>query len=318
MVRVEIDDETKRFYILALLGTQVGQQLLRKDKSGSVIDHITVEHVAALDLPILRDDILGYAAEKMRRATKLCEEARLALTDARSKYEKTLPAISGLRSKALGWSIWSRQLADRLDAAPYEPDIRQIRKLLLKCGGKPLRETATPAKPAGRYKTIYVGSAHGVPILSGAQLLQMKPLNLKYIAKRALHGSERYRVKSGWVIYQADGRSEEALGEPVMVTPDRDNWLASGHVGRLIPKEGISSGGLYLAFESEHAQRQLKALASGSVVDATFPADAEAIVLPPLSDTLGKLVEDAWSKFSEVQRIEHEAFQLIETHLPLA
>src|SRR2546422_6560736 len=35
------------------------------------------------------------------------------------------------------------------------------------------------------------------------------------------------------IAFQADGRFEEALGFPVMVTSDRDGWLASGHVGRL-------------------------------------------------------------------------------------
>jgi hypothetical protein len=55
-----------------------------------------------------------------------------------------------------------------------------------------------------------------------------------------------------------------------------------GHVGRLVAKNVADVGRLYLAFQTPHSQLQLKALASGSVVDATFPADAEAVILPPL------------------------------------
>ena len=170
-------------------------------------------------------------------------------------------------------------------------------------------------KPPGRYKTIYVDRANGVPILSGGQLLQIRPLNPRYMAAHALSDVDRYRLKPGWIAYQADGRSEEALGEPVMITSSRKNWLASGHVGRLVAKDAADAGRLYLAFQTPHAQMQLKALASGSVVDATFPADAEAIVLPPLPAGRGSKVECCWKKFSEAEIIENNVFATIEAAL---
>ena len=76
MIRVEIEEETLRFYVLGLLGTQPGQQLLRKDKSGSVIDHITVDHVASLDVPMLPDSMVTDVAHRMREAVQLRETAR--------------------------------------------------------------------------------------------------------------------------------------------------------------------------------------------------------------------------------------------------
>lgn len=314
MIRVEIEDETLRFYLLGLLGTQPGQQLLRKDKSGSVIDHITVEHVASLDVPMLPDSVVGDIATRMRQAVQLREKARVGLADQQSAYEATLPPLPPSRV-SLGWGIAARELTGRLDAAPYEPAIRAVRKALKAKGGEPLKEVADALKPPGRYKTVYVDRANGVPILSGGQLLQIRPLNPRYMAAHALNGIDRYRLKPGWIAYQADGRSEEALGEPVMIAGSRDNWLASGHVGRLVAKDATDAGRLYLAFQTPHAQMQLKALASGSVVDATFPADAEAIILPPLPSKGGPEVERCWERFSEAERIEDEVFAKIEEEL---
>jgi type I restriction enzyme S subunit len=315
MIRVEIEDETLRFYILGLLGTQSGQQLLRKDKSGSVIDHITVEHVASLEVPMLADSMVADVAKRMRQAVQLRENARLGLAAQQQLYEAMLPTMPSTLGISRGWSIAARELTSRLDAAPYTPAIWSVQKLLKAKSGRPLGEIATALKPPGRYKTVYVDRANGVPILSGGQLLQVRPLNLRYMAARALNDINRYRLKPGWIAYQADGRSEEALGEPVMITSSRGNWLASGHVGRLVAKDAADAGRLYLAFQTPHAQVQLKALASGSVVDATFPADAEAVILPPLPVTGGPEVERYWEKFSEAELVENDVFATIEAGL---
>lgn len=315
MIRVEIEDETLRFYILGLLGTQSGQQLLRKDKSGSVIDHITVDHVASLEVPMLADSMVADVAKRMRQAVQLRENARLGLAVQQQSYEAMLPTMPSASGISRGWSIAARELTSRLDAAPYMPAIRSVRKLLKAKSGRPLGEVATALKPPGRYKTVYVDRANGVPILSGGQLLQIRPLNPRYMAARALNDIDRYRLKPGWIAYQADGRSEEALGEPVMITSSRENWLASGHVGRLVAKDDADAGRLYLAFQTPHAQVQLKALASGSVVDATFPADAEAVVLPPLPVTGGREVERCWEKFTEAELVENDVFATIEAGL---
>lgn len=315
MIRVEIADQTQRFYVLAVLGTATGQLLLRKDKSGSVIDHITVGHVASLEVPMLPDRTIIDIARRMQRAVQLREDARQGLDGLKLAYETTLPPMPPAQGTPQRWNISTSELTGRLDAAPYAPDVRAVRSTLKAKGGRVLGDIATALKPTGRYKTIYVDRENGIPILSGGQLLQTRPLNPRFMAARALKQIDRYRLRRSWIAYQADGRSEEALGEPVMITSNREGWLASGHVGRLVAHDAADAGGLYLAFQSPHAQLQLKALASGSVVDATFPKDAEAIILPPLPAKGGAEVEECWEKFSQAHLIEEEAFEIIEKGL---
>lgn len=264
---------------------------------------------------MLSDATMTEVGGQMQHAMQLREEARVDLDALQMAYQETLPAIPSVPHMPRSWDLLSPDFAGRLDAAPYEPGVRFVREALKAEGGRPLGDIATAHKPPGRYKTIYVDRENGVPILSGGQLLQVRPLNPRYMAPHALTDIERYRLKPGWIAYQADGRSEEALGEPVMITSNRKGWLASGHVGRLITNDPADAGRLYLAFQTPHAQMQLKALASGSVVDATFPTDAEAIVLPPLPRESGSTIKQCWEKFGEAQMLEDEVFTTIEDSL---
>jgi hypothetical protein len=129
---------------------------------------------------------------------------------------------------------------------------------------------------------------------------------------RAFKNPAAYEVRKGWLAYQADGRAEDALGLPVMITSDRDGWLASGHVGRLISNTDVDAGWLYIAVKSWFAQIQLKSLASGSVVDSTFPWDMESVILPPRDSVNGKAIKDAWERFAFAQRLEDEAISLVD------
>ena len=111
MLRVNIDNETMRFYCLGLLSSPTGQKMLRKNKSGSVIDHITVDHVTALDVPMLGDGIVKDIAARMKKAVTIRESARLKLADLEEKFEATLPPMPKAAKKSLGWTISSQCLS---------------------------------------------------------------------------------------------------------------------------------------------------------------------------------------------------------------
>jgi hypothetical protein len=315
MIRIEIDNDYLRNYVLAYLKSPTGQQLLKQGMTGSVIDHISKDHIGKLDIPLFEPKLQKTIADLIERSVTLREEARIKLDAALSAYEQLLP--KPLRSKPMknGWTVKAKELTERLDAASYDPLVSNIRKKLTALGGVPVSSVATVIKPAGRYKTYYVDSEHGRPILSGTQLLQANPINLRFIASRAFKDASLYELRKGWLAYQADGRAEETLGLPVMITSDRDGWLASGHVGRIIANDNIDAGWLYLAARTWCAQIQLKALASGSVVDSTFPWDMESVVLPPPMNVDGKVVQNMWERFAEAQQAENEAIAIMEKFL---
>lgn len=315
MIRIEIADDNLRSYVLAYLQSETGQQLLTQGKTGSVIDHVSRKHIAKLEIPLLEHDTRATVSSKMNEAIRLREEARLTIDAALSEYEQSLPKLKRKTPEKMGWTVRAKNLTGRLDAASYDPLVANIRKRLAAMGGVTVDSVATVLTIPGRYKRYYVDSAHGQPILSGTQLLQARPINLRYIAPRSFKNPAAYQLRKGWFVYQAEGRAEETLGLPVMVTSDRDGWLASNHVGRIIKKRGVDLGWLYLALRSQTTQLQIKSLASGSVVDSTFPSDMESVILPPPKNNGYGIIEDAWEKFAKAKRLEEEAISLVENSL---
>jgi hypothetical protein len=313
MVRIEIDDENLRFYVLAYLQSEMGQQILKRGKTGSVIDHLSPKHIGAQEIPLLSEETQRKVVSAMKYAFELREEARLTLDKLSTEYENSLPRPERIQHLKNGWSMQSHELTDRLDAAFYDRLVARVRQELLALGGLALKDVATVLKPKGRYKTVYVSSEYGRPIVSGTQLLQEYPVNLKYIAPRAFDENiSDYELHPTWTAYQADGRVERGLGTPAFVTSERDGWLASGHIGRLVAKPGINPGWLYIAANIWHTQIQIKSRASGSVVDSTFPEDMEDIILPPYNDSGGDLVCKMWEQFVVAKDSEKEAIAAFE------
>lgn len=314
LIRLQIEDEEDRHYILAFLNTPTGQALVRRDKTGSVIDHISVSHLVTTVIPWLNHDVRQFAAEHMQMAVRLRSEARVTLADAVEGLTSALPAIDRPRATRLGWGSSASTLGGRIDAAFHEPHLAALRADLTAAGGQPLDQVAEVSKPSGRYKTYYVGPDHGRPLMSGRQVLQYAPVNLRYISERSLDPT-RYELARSWLVMQADGRAEERLGVPVMVEPSRNGWLASGHVGRIIPRPGVDPGWLFVAVATAQVQTQIKALACGSVVDALYEPDVRAVVLPPPGKVDGSAVVFAWEKFSKAAHAEQAAAAAIEAAL---
>lgn len=318
MIRIEVPEGPARYYVLAYLNSKAGRSLLRRDKTGSVIDHLSEDQVANQEIVLFDSTTVSKVASLVEQATKLRENARLTISSMVEAYEGVLPKLHRARRLKEGWTVQSDHLEGRLDAAFYDPLVAAVRQNLRKMGGKSVAEVAEVLKPGGRYKTCYVAATHGRPLLSGAQLIQTSPINLMFMSPRVFKNVGDYELRAGWVAYPADGRAEEELGTPVLITKDRDGWLASGHVGRVIPKPGVDPGWLFLALKSTHAQLQIKARASGSVVDSTFERDMENVILPPPLEIDGAKVVTLWDDFRAAQALEEEASKIIDESLSAA
>lgn len=313
-IRITIDDARMRHFAYAFLHSSTGQGLLRRGKSGSVIDHISPAHIAAQELPLLSAGVIDAVAARIAESVRLVEEVRLQLERAVGDLEARLPPLDPDRPPKDGYTVRRSELTGRLDAVPYDPVVRSVRRELTALGGKPVREYGRAMK-LERYKRVYVGSKFGDPFLSGSQMLQYQPINQQYLAARAVDDVERHRVHAGWVVYMADGRAEKGLGVPALVTSDRDGWIASEHVGRIVPHDPRSSGWLWLACRTRHAQIQIKALSIGSVVDTTYPTDMESVILPSESGVDVDSVSSMWEEFAAARALETEAIGLVDAAL---
>jgi restriction endonuclease S subunit len=311
MIRIEIEDKQLRYYCLAFLNSQTGRNLLRRDKTGSVVDHISTNQVKNQEVLLFEESIIRKVSSIIEKSIKFREYGRLLFKNALNQYENMLPTLEREKKPCLGWNVVSRSIEGRLDAAFYDPLVKRVRKALLENDGFPLVDVADVMKPGDRYKPRYVNRENGLPILSGRQLLQTVPINLRYISPSSFKNVNDYSLHKDWIAYPADGRVEGELGNPVIITADREGWLASGHVGRIIPKDKDDLGFLYLALKSQHSQIQIKSRASGSVVDSTFEDDMERTILPGSMDIDGTKIIEAWENLCEAQMLENQGISMI-------
>lgn len=312
MIRIRIEDNDLRYYTLSFLRSHVGQTLIRSDLNGSVIDHVTVEQIKKLCIPIIEpiyDEVV-----------RLTREAWFRVNEARCALQQVLDAINARNpvppfAPSTGWEVRATSLGTRIDAAPHSKRIQQIRDSLLDNDGVMVAQIASVSKPGGRPKLIYVDENNGVPYLSGRQILQAYPIGLKYLSRTSLPDGGNYALSEGDVVFQADGRAEESLGYPAMVLGKRVGWFASGHVGRFSPRDVKDAGWLWAATASDVVQTQISALACGSVVDSLYEDPLMGVMLPRVEGDESTTVVKAWGLMAKAEELEDAATELINAQM---
>ncbi|OZG26372.1 hypothetical protein BH683_023650 [Williamsia sp. 1138] len=310
MLRLQIDDEIARFYTLAFLSTPTGQSLLTRSKTGNVIDHLSGDDLASVLVPFIDEALTSDIAAVMSEAVRMRESARVELDRLVQAFSGSLPEIATTNPLREGWTVRATDLKRRFDAAYNDPRLNKVRSDMARLGGGTVADVARTAMP-NRYKRNYVEAAHGRPILSGRQLLQLKPVNLQYIATSVLDTAE-YELGVGTLVFGARGRAEERVSLPALIVEDRADWLASHNVMRVHPREGISAGWLYLCFAIEHVQLQVRGSAFGSVVDVVDAPNLDRVVLPPVDNDLGDAALQCWRDMSSASTLEATAIDRLE------
>lgn len=322
MVRIAVEPNEDLFYVAAFLSTPHGQATIRTDMNGSVIDHTDEKQIAALQYPLVNDALRKKCATKFRQGFEKREQARLLLADTQEKFLQHFDladaeADFSADEMARRFTVSRRKLLDRFDAEPRAPRYAAWRLRIQNAGGRALSEIADVFKPAGRCKMNYVEDArYGVRMMNGRQISQYRPIALRLMSLSAIKDPTTFILTAGTTLLTSDGRAEENLADCALVAKDREGWAASSHVHRVSPHPGIHPGLVYLACSCAPVQAQLKALATGSVVDA-LSADDLASVLVPYDNSatarkLGDAAQKAWQLFAEATAAEDEAITALE------
>lgn len=310
MLRLHIDDQSNRYYALAFLSTPTGQALLTRSKTGNVIDHLSARDLGSVPVPFFDDGLKGDVVRKIGQAVVLRERARIRLDELIRDAEADIRLVHRVDALHDGWTQSAADLSGRLDAAFYDPHVKGVRSTIKAAGGVRLQEVAELEMP-GQYKRYYVEQGHGRPILSGRQLLQSKPINLQYLAPRAVEPAS-YELKPGMIVFGGRGRAEERLAQPALVTEDRSGWLASHNVVRARPRPGVNPGWLYLSLALPSVQVQIQARAFGSVVDVVEPDVLSDVLLPVGDAAAGPDALQCWLDFAAAIALEADAVGQLE------
>lgn len=323
MIRISLPGTDELLYFTALMSTKIGQALIRRDRNGSVIDHLGPKQVAALQYPVVNATLKTKCIDAFRAGLDLREQARLAIEKVMGEFLEHVgltPQQLALKTgnEARRFSISRKVLADRFDSEPYAPLYRTYRDRIMAGGSATSVSDLADVVLLGRKKTLYVADeTYGVKVLNGRQIAQCKTIAVQSVSSKAWDDMNDYLLTKDMVLVTCDGRAEENLADCVLVRDDREGMAANWHIVRLKAKQNVHPGLLYLACACGPIQQIFKSLARGSVIDGLTAQDISLLKLPfPRDAKANKLGDDAvnaWNLFAKASKAERAAIAELET-----
>ena len=302
-------------FLYAYLLSWVGNALLTKDQYGVTVDHIEPHHIESVKIPLLPKEIQRIIHDNILKVFNLREKARTLLAKSQEELlrELDLPELAK-PIKIEPFSVRSSDLKLRFDASYHNPIIDDIHNNLKKCKYTPKRigDNIGEVFIPGRFKRIYVDKDYGIPLLSGTQIVQIKPYDLKYISTKVTKNIENWIVRDKWVLVTCSG----TIGRIALVPKEWDGWAITQHVLRIIlDTKRINNGFLVAFLLSEYGRQQIIPKTYGGVVDELSEDDMKDVMvpIPPLDvqEKIGNLVVEAFELKELANRIEDETVKTL-------
>ena len=318
-------------YIAAFLSSPIGNAILNDHASGSVVRYIESPAISNIPIPLIKEAFIKRINANYLQAVRL----RANVFDLLNQSERMLHEIVGLRLLHDHDAIWydtegniesvvvsssevmhnnDSGLEYRLDAHYYNPLAQVAIKNIRQCKSdvKTIGDVTERVFMCNRFKRNYVGEKYGVPFLSGKNIIQIRPTDLKYISLSETSDLDDLKLEATWTLITRSG----TIGRTCFVWKNYENYAATEHIVRLVPNEGmIDPGYLYAFLSSPYGKQQVLKYRHGSVIDEVTDNQIRKVLIPLPSDAdqkaIGDLVREAYEKRAEAIRLEDEAQQIL-------
>jgi type I restriction enzyme S subunit len=330
-IRVIPNNPSELGLLYSFLQCQAGQFLIKRSRSGSVVESIYEADVSSLIIPLLPRLLVHRLTELIGEVSRLRVEANVLLSDADAQVKSQcgLPYLGTLEADHKAESLSHARLFTvpsedvygpenpfgtvRLDATYYNPLATKLRQVILTSGGRELRAVVLEVRNSRLRKRQYVDDPLvGVPMIGGKQLMQVRPSDVSYLSRALTRNVEEETVQTGWTLVSCGG----TLGRTLFVHRNFERWAVSQHVMRLIPNQAeIWPGYLYAFLASPYGQLQVSQRAYGSVIPEIrdFQFYSIAIALPgDRGEDIHDHVVQAFNCRADALSLEDEAIRLFE------
>lgn len=306
-------------FIYAYLSTWTGRTLLTRNDFGVAVDHIQPHQLETLRVPQLPPELGQLFHKFMVLANEIRDDAEDNLRSGmRLLHERLqLQILPEMRDRiAEVFSMRSGNLDLRLDASYHEPYAKRILAEVESKLPTQVRDGLGTVELPTRFKRTYVEKEFGIPFLQGGSIIQIRPLELKYVSRKMTKNLDSLIIHKNWVLITRSG----TVGRVALVPPLWDGWAASEHVIRVIPNEAkINPGYLGAFLFSAYGNTQLTSKIHGGVVDEITVDDVENLKVPiperAIQDEIGRLVIKAFILKEIARVIEDETAATLEAIL---
>jgi type I restriction enzyme S subunit len=331
IIRVIAKHPTDTGFLYSFLRSPIGQDLIQRLSYGAVQNVFHGSQLAELPVPQVSESIREHVNDLIALCSSRRTEANSLNTAAiqRAVEINSLPDAHALsrreivgERKALVFPIEQRRIVWddtgttelRLDAHFHNPAARSTIEAIQKCPSerRTVGELALHVIMGGRFKRNYVESEFGTPFLSGKNIVQTRPTDLKYLSSTQTEGLDDMLIKKGWILVTCSG----TIGRTCFVWHNFEDYAASQHILRIIPNEHeVDAGYLYAFLSSAFGYEQIVRFRYGSVIDEITDEQLKKVIVPLAEPRKQKEVGDAvrlaFEKRAEALKLEDEAQQII-------
>lgn len=309
-------------YLYALLSSPIGLALLTNQSAGSVIVRLYTEHLDTVDLPRLEPETEQIIADKVCESFDKRAEASLLLQECTASVlqANALPAIPKTSEEEPDClsisekSITSLSPELRLEAHFHNPVVGAALANLRASPSikRTIGDLSTDVIMGGRFKRNYVEADYGTPFLSGKNIIQIRPTDLKFLSNSQTEDLHDLLVKRGWILVTCSG----TIGRTAFVWHNFENYAASQHILRVVPdKDQVDPGYLYAFLASPYGFEQTIRFRHGSVIDEITDHQLSKVVVPlaaePQQKEIGDKVRLAYLKRAEALESEDQAQEIL-------
>ena len=323
LIRITTYDTEYAGYLYAYLKSDLGNTILLTNNYGAVVSHIEPKHLESIYIPILDKRSIQKIHKDIIQAFSLRDQANNLIDESQELFYKLLdlPKISEEDVQCLGdkkvktWEINEFGFEKRFDGSFYYP-LADLAIEKLKESKHPIstladKELIEKVFIPGRFKRIYVNKKFGIPFLSGKNITQMQPGDLKYLARSKTKNLDNYIIKKDWILITCSG----TIGRTALVTSEWNGWTATQHILRVVPKN-INTGYLYVFLSSDYGQVQIKRFIHGSVVDEITDRQISQVVISipdlDIQKQIGEKAQKAFELRAKANEIEEKAIKFLE------
>jgi len=293
-IRVIPKDGLDRGLLYAFLLSEAGQFLVKRNKSGSVVESIYEADVSTLPIPLLPKALRRELTRLVDEACELRAKANGTLREAeealwRQNYLECIPSVSDTetgfvssRSALEAMLGETRQL--RLDATFFRPEAIAIRDRIKKCPRwGTLDSLGAEVILLGK---TFIPGVHkverdwGIPYFTGKELIRTHLDANTFIASQKASHLDRLTVRRHMVLITCAG----TVGRVAYVRGQLEGAAVTHDAIRVISPKGIAPGYVYAFLSSEAGQLQLQQCAYGSVIPRLHSQHIKSIVMPVPSD----------------------------------
>ena len=314
-------------YLYAYLSSPLALSMITNQSAGSIIVTLYTENLSELSLPRLSGRLESLIHERIAQSFSCRSECRELLQESRSAVVEAnalalLPKETEEEPECLEVPADVTATGEqRLDAHFYNAAANLAVANIETCGSevKAVADVAQVIFTGGRLKRNYVGSTHGVPFLSGKNIVQVRPTDLKYLSNLQMADLDELILKRSYTLITRSG----TIGRTCFVWKNYEDYAASEDVLRVIPDESaIDPGYLYAFLSSRYGYEQILRYRHGSVIDHVTDTHIGHVLVPCPSwkkqTAVGDKIREAYEKRAEALSLEDEAQAILMKELTKA